>query len=67
MKIVEHFLTLDINENGWSKELNLVSFNNDRPIFDIRYWSPEKKAGKGIRLTEKELRKLTKYLLKKEK
>jgi len=44
---------------GWTKELNLVSWNGAAPKYDIRDWDPEhEKMGKGVTLTEEELRKL---------
>ncbi|EDK32587.1 YdbC family protein [Clostridium kluyveri] len=44
---------------GWKKELNLISWNNNAPKFDIRDWSPEHtKMGKGVTLTNEELKKL---------
>lgn len=47
------------NNKGWSKELNLISWNDREPKFDIRDWSPEhEKMGKGITLTKEELVKL---------
>lgn len=45
--------------SGWKKELNRVSWNGGEPKYDIRGWSPDhKKMGKGITLTEAELRSL---------
>lgn len=44
---------------GWKKEFNLISWNNNAAKFDIRDWSPEHtKMGKGITLTNEELKKL---------
>ncbi|AYD39369.1 hypothetical protein D4Z93_01945 [Clostridium fermenticellae] len=44
---------------GWRKELNLISWNDKAPKFDIRDWDPEhKKMGKGVTLTNDELKKL---------
>ena len=44
---------------GWTKELNLVSWNNGAPKLDIRDWAPEhEKMGKGITLTKDEAEKL---------
>lgn len=44
---------------GWNKELNRVSWNGGEPKYDIRDWSPDHdKMGKGITLTEEELRSL---------
>ena len=50
-----------ISENamGWTKELNLVSWNDNEPKFDIREWSPDHtRMSKGITLTEEELQTL---------
>ncbi|MDP4151814.1 MAG: PC4/YdbC family ssDNA-binding protein [Bacillota bacterium] len=44
---------------GWTKELNLVSWNDREPKYDIRDWSPDKsKMGKGITLTLDEIKNL---------
>lgn len=44
---------------GWTKELNLVSWNGAVPKYDIRDWDPEhEKMGKEVTLTEEEMRKL---------
>lgn len=43
----------------WQKEFNQISWSNRAPKYDIRDWhSDHSKMGKGITLTEKELRKL---------
>jgi len=44
---------------GWKKELNLISWNDKEPKYDIRDWSPEhEKMGKGVTLTKEELKNL---------
>ncbi|HHV98031.1 MAG TPA: hypothetical protein GXX36_00410 [Clostridiaceae bacterium] len=44
---------------GWKKEFNRVSWNGGEPKYDIRDWSEDHdKMGKGITLTETELRRL---------
>jgi len=44
---------------GWTRELNLVSWNDKPAKFDIRDWSPDHtKMSKGISLTEEEMEKL---------
>ena len=44
---------------GWTKELNLISWNGGTPKFDIRDWAPEhEKMGKGVTLSEDEMLKL---------
>jgi len=51
--------TLSENNKGWSKELNLISWNDRDPKYDIRDWAPEHvKMGKGVTLSEEELKKL---------
>ncbi len=48
---------------GWIKELNLVSWNDNEPKYDIRDWNPEhNRMGKGITLTDDEIRNLKKLL-----
>ena len=50
---------LSESPKGWRKELNLVSWNGAAPKYDLRDWAPEhEKMGKGITLTENELKKL---------
>lgn len=45
--------------NSWNKELNRISWQGMEPKYDIRDWSENhEKMGKGITLTEEELRML---------
>lgn len=54
-EIVEPIAVLSENEKGYTKEINLVSWNGAEPKFDIRNWHPDReKCGKGITLTEEE-------------
>lgn len=47
------------NYKGWTKELNLVSWNGRKPKIDIREWDEaHEKMGKGVTLTKEELLKL---------
>ena len=56
-EIIEEIKVLSENTNGWTKELNLVSWNGSKPKYDIRDWSPEKdRMAKGITLTEEEMK-----------
>lgn len=44
---------------GWTRELNLVSWNDKPAKFDIRDWAPDhEKMGKGVSLTEEEMEAL---------
>lgn len=58
-EIVKELAVLSRSESGYTKEINLVSWNGAEPKYDIRSWSPEReKCGKGITLTETEARNL---------
>ncbi len=55
-EIVEEIKVLSENSNGWTKELNLISWNGGKPKYDIREWSEGKqRMSKGITLTEEEM------------
>ena len=57
--ITEHLATLSTSPKGWTKELNMVSWNDAAPKYDLREWSPDhSRMGKGITLTKEELRTL---------
>ena len=57
--IVEHLGVISENSKGWTKELNLVSWNGARPKFDLRDWAPDhEKMGKGITLSNEEFEAL---------
>ncbi|MBQ7226358.1 MAG: hypothetical protein IJX02_07160 [Clostridia bacterium] len=61
--IVKTFGTVSENDNGWVKEVNLVSWNEREPVYDIRVWQENhEKLGKGITLTEVELKNLKNLL-----
>lgn len=58
-EIKENIGVLSENNKGWSKELNLISWNDREAKYDIREWSPEhEKMGKGVTLSSEELIKL---------
>lgn len=55
-EIEKNIGTLSENAKGWSRELNLVSWNNRDPKYDLRDWSPDhEKMGKGLTLSREEL------------
>jgi len=57
--IVQNIGTLSESTKGWTKELNLVSWNDREPKYDLRDWDPDhEKMGKGITFTLEELKKL---------
>ncbi|KLU63318.1 hypothetical protein CEB3_c02980 [Peptococcaceae bacterium CEB3] len=58
-EIKETLGILSESPKGWKKELNLISWNDKEPKYDIREWSPDhSKMGKGVTFTKEELRKL---------
>lgn len=55
-EIVKELGVISENARGWTKELNLVSWNDREPKYDIREWAPDhERMGKGVSLTEEEL------------
>jgi hypothetical protein len=62
-EIKETLGTLSEGSKGWKKELNLISWNDKEPKYDIRDWDAEhQKMGKGVTLTLEELRELKELL-----
>lgn len=58
-EITQEITVISESSRGWTKELNLVSWNEREPKYDIREWSPEHdKMGKGITFTKEEMKKL---------
>ena len=58
-EIKETVGTLSENNKGWSKELNLISWNDREPKYDIREWAPDhEKMGKGVTLSIEEVKSL---------
>lgn len=58
-EIVESIGVIYNKKSGWTREINLVSWNGMNAKYDIRDWSPDHdKMSRGITLTEEELRKL---------
>lgn len=54
---------LSESAKGWAKELNLISWNDKEPKYDIREWdAAHEKMGKGVTLTADELKKLSELL-----
>ena len=62
-EIVEELGVLSTGPKGWTKELNLISWNGREPKYDIRDWAPEhEKMGKGVTLSDEEIEVLKKLL-----
>lgn len=62
-EIVKPIAVLSESERGFTKEINLISWNGADPKYDIRNWHPgREKSGKGITLSRSELQNLVKAL-----
>lgn len=62
-EIVDKLGVIGEGSKGWTKELNLVSWNDRRGKADIRDWDEShEKMGKGVTLSKKELKELKKLL-----
>lgn len=55
VEIKKHIGVIATGSRGWNKELNIVSWNNGKPKYDIREWDENhEKMGRGTTLTEDE-------------
>ncbi len=62
-EITESLGALSESGKGWTKEINLISWNDREPKYDIRDWSPDhEKMGKGVTLSKDELKMLKEIL-----
>jgi hypothetical protein len=62
-EIKETLGVLSESAKGWTKELNMVSWNGREAKYDIREWDPShEKMGKGLTFTKDELIKLKELL-----
>jgi len=64
-EIVKKIGVLSKAGSGWTKELNLIRWNDREPKYDLRDWSADgEKLGKGITLSREELSALKELLNK---
>ena len=58
-EITEEIGILSESSKGWTKEINLISWNDREPKYDIREWAPDhEKMGKGVTLSIEEAKAL---------
>ena len=58
-EITQHIGILSTSTKGWTKELNLISWNDREPKYDIREWDEaHEKMGKGVTLSNEEMVRL---------
>ena len=62
-EIKKHIGVISEGSGGWTRELNLISWNGKEPKYDIRDWGPEhEKMGKGITLSAKDIQTLVELI-----
>lgn len=62
-EIIREIAVLSESDSGYTKEINLISWNGKEPKYDIRSFSPDReKCGKGITLTKTEVKTLLEAL-----
>ena len=62
-EIVKKVGVLSQSASGWAKELNIISWNDREPKYDLRDWSADgSKMGKGVTLSKEELLALKELL-----
>lgn len=64
-EILKHIAVLSTSKN-WTKELNIVKWEDNPPKYDIRNWDIKHEIiGKGVTLDQKEMEILVSSMLKK--
>ncbi|MBR0455045.1 MAG: hypothetical protein IJJ01_00135 [Firmicutes bacterium] len=62
-EIKEHIAVINTSETGWTREVNLVSWNGTKPKVDVREWDPDhQRMSRGITLTETEAEKFARAI-----
>lgn len=62
-KIIEKVGVIQELTTGWTKELNIVSWNDAPAKYDIRDWDSEhERMSRGITLTEDQMNKVTRFV-----
>lgn len=62
-EIRQEIAVLSRSDSGYTKEINLISWNGAEPKYDIRSFSPDReRCGKGITLTGTEAKQLLEAL-----
>lgn len=58
-EIIRHIGVLNSYPTGWSKEFNIVRWNDKSDKFDVRDWAPgHERMSRGVTMFEEELKKL---------
>lgn len=66
-EIVERIGVINRYPTGWSKEINMVSWNGGAAKYDIRDWDPDhERMSRGVTLTEQEFARMMNHVLEKD-
>ena len=58
-KILAHVGTVEKYATGWSKEINIIAWNDSAPKIDIRDWSEDHEhMSRGVTLTADEMQRV---------
>lgn len=58
-EITDNIGIISETPKGWTKELNMVAWNNFAAKYDIREWDPDhQKMGKGLTFNKEEIKNL---------
>lgn len=58
-EIYKHIGDISDVNNGWTKELNFIRWDDREPVYDIRTWTKDHtKYGKGVTITPGEMKRL---------
>lgn len=64
-ELIETYGVFDETESGWTREVNLISWNGREPKIDVRTWSPDhSKSAKIGTLSKDAARKLGQILVR---
>lgn len=62
-EITRHYGVISSEKNGWTREINLVSWNGGEPKFDVRSWNGDHtRMTRGITLSYGEAARLVSVL-----
>ncbi|MCD7796603.1 MAG: hypothetical protein LUG95_03025 [Clostridiales bacterium] len=64
-EITEHLGVISETARGWTREVNMISWNGREAKIDVRDWSPDhSKMSKGLTFTTDEVKELVKIVEK---
>lgn len=66
-EVVEEIAVLSESSKGWTKQLNIVSWNENEPKYDIREWAPDRSKMERVLHSLKKKPECSKWLLRPEK